>query len=52
MRDLSIIIPAFNEAERISETLHSIAEFLNERDLDDEVIVVDDGSSDDTVAVV
>ncbi len=52
MRDLSIIIPAYNEAERIGETLDSIAEFLAERRLDDEVIVVDDGSLDDTIAVV
>lgn len=52
MRDLSIIIPAYNEAERISETLLSIAEFLEERGLDDEVIVVDDGSTDNTISVV
>lgn len=52
MRDLSIIIPAYNEAERIGETLDSIAEFLAERGLDDEVIVVDDGSVDNTIAVV
>lgn len=52
MRDLSIIIPAYNEAERIGETLESIAEFLEERALDDEVIVVDDGSVDNTIAVV
>ncbi len=50
MRDLSIIIPAFNEAERIGETLDSIAAFLVERNLDDEVIVVDDGSTDQTRA--
>ncbi|NNC81473.1 MAG: glycosyltransferase family 2 protein [Acidimicrobiales bacterium] len=52
MRDLSVIIPAYNEAARIGETLESIASFLDERDLDDEVIVVDDGSTDDTIAVV
>jgi dolichyl-phosphate beta-glucosyltransferase len=52
MRDLSIIIPAYNEAERISETLESISKFLDERGLDDEVIVVDDGSVDNTIAVV
>ncbi len=51
MRDLSIIIPAYNEAERIGETLDSIAEYLAERDLNDEVIVVDDGSEDDTIIV-
>ena len=51
MRDLSIIIPAFNEAERIGETLDSIATFLDDRNLNDEVIVVDDGSTDNTISV-
>ena len=51
MRDLSIIIPAYNEEFRIGATLESIAAFLDERDMDDEVIVVDDGSSDNTIAV-
>lgn len=52
MRDLSIVIPAFNEEHRIGETLDSIARFLAERDRNDEVIVVDDGSTDRTVEVV
>lgn len=52
MRDLSIVIPAYNEALRIGETLESIAAFLDDRDRDDELIVVDDGSTDDTVVTI
>jgi len=52
MRDLSIIIPAFNEEARIPVTLTSIADYLRMSDWDAEVIVVDDGSTDRTVGVV
>ena len=50
--ELSIVIPACNEEERIGRTLDSIAAFLAERSLHCEVIVVDDGSTDDTGAIV
>jgi len=50
--ELSIVIPAYNEAARIGRTLDSIASFLAERSLHCEVIVVDDGSTDDTGAIV
>jgi glycosyltransferase involved in cell wall biosynthesis len=48
---LSIVIPAFNEAARLGETLRAIFEYLNEHVPDSEVIVVDDGSSDGTADV-
>ncbi len=51
--DMSIVIPAFNEEARISSTLTSIIEYLKNRpELSSEIIVVDDGSSDKTSAVV
>jgi dolichyl-phosphate beta-glucosyltransferase len=49
---LSIIIPAFNEAERIPETLALVKDFAERVGYVKEVIVVDDGSTDDTVSVV
>jgi dolichyl-phosphate beta-glucosyltransferase len=50
--DLSIVIPAYNEANRIGRTLDSIASYLNESAVYAEVIVVDDGSTDDTGVMV
>ena len=49
--DLSIIIPAYNEELRLPDTLDKIAAFLQGEPTSAEVVVVDDGSSDRTVAV-
>jgi glycosyltransferase involved in cell wall biosynthesis len=46
---VSVIIPAYNAAKFIAETLHSI---LNQTVRPFEVIVVNDGSTDNTVSVV
>lgn len=48
MIHLSIIIPAYNEQNRIGKTLEETFRFLNEQSFESEVIVVNDGSSDRT----
>lgn len=45
---LSIVIPAFDEASRLPASLYRIAEFLADRRNTTEILVVDDGSRDDT----
>ena len=45
---LSVIIPAYNEAARLGKTLRGVVDYLSENSPDSEVIVVDDGSSDQT----
>jgi glycosyltransferase involved in cell wall biosynthesis len=47
--DLTIIIPAYNEARRLPATLHALQAFLTTRPWQVEIVVVDDGSTDDTV---
>ena len=49
---LSVIIPAYNEAERILPTLGAIATFVSSQGYEWELIVSDDGSKDDTAKVV
>jgi dolichyl-phosphate beta-glucosyltransferase len=49
---LAIIIPAYNEQERLGPTLARIAEYARTLDFDTEIWVVNDGSSDDTAKLV
>lgn len=46
--DLSVVIPAYNEAERLPVTLAKLARYFAAEPRRVEVIVVDDGSSDAT----
>ena len=48
---LSIVVPAFNEAARLGASLRAILDYLSENAAGSELIVVDDGSTDDTAAV-
>lgn len=49
---LTVVIPAFNEEKRLDSTLARIREYLVERGESFEILVVDDGSTDGTAAVV
>jgi dolichol-phosphate mannosyltransferase len=49
---LSVVIPAYNEEETITETLEGLASMLEREEIDHEVLVVDDSSTDGTVATV
>jgi cellulose synthase/poly-beta-1,6-N-acetylglucosamine synthase-like glycosyltransferase len=50
--DLTIVIPAYNEAHRLPASLRRLREYVDNRSMHIEVVVVDDGSSDGTVEVV
>jgi dolichyl-phosphate beta-glucosyltransferase len=46
--DLSVVIPAYNEEGRLPATLQQISKHLTGTDIRYEIIVVDDGSTDET----
>jgi dolichyl-phosphate beta-glucosyltransferase len=48
----SFVIPAYNEADRIGQTVATVLNYLRANSPQSEVIVVDDGSSDSTGEVV
>ena len=48
---LSVIIPAYNEAARLEKTLRVVVDYLRQNWPQAEVIIVDDGSSDQTAEI-
>jgi glycosyltransferase involved in cell wall biosynthesis len=48
---LSIVIPAYNEAVRLGKSLRTVVDYLRANWPDSELILVDDGSADDTAAL-
>ena len=49
--DLSILIPAFNEENRLGDSLERILDFVEIKGIHHETLVIDDGSSDRTYQV-
>ena len=52
MRELSVVIPLFNEARRLAGPLREIGRWLASTGLDAELVLVDDGSRDGTLDLV
>jgi dolichyl-phosphate beta-glucosyltransferase len=49
---LSVVIPAFNEALRLPRTLSDVLAYLARQPYRAEIVIVDDGSTDDTARLV
>jgi len=48
---LSIVIPVYNEEDRLEESVHAILEFFQHHRIGGEILVVDDGSEDGTARI-
>jgi glycosyltransferase involved in cell wall biosynthesis len=49
---LSVVVPAFNEQTTIAESMLRLSNVLDKAEISHEIIVVSDGSTDDTVRVL
>ena len=50
--EYSIVIPAYNEGARLGATLEKVLDYVHARKWDTEIIVVNDGSGDNTAEIV
>jgi dolichol-phosphate mannosyltransferase len=50
--DLSVIVPVYNEAESIADTLKELAGVLGKMDLHAEILAINDGSTDETLTIL
>lgn len=48
---LSLIIPAYNEGNRLGDTLRAVTSYLQQQSYSWEVLIVDDGSTDETLTL-
>ena len=50
--DISVIIPAYNEENRLGETLESVCTYLQAKPYQKEVLIINDGSTDNTEILI
>jgi dolichyl-phosphate beta-glucosyltransferase len=48
---LTVVIPSFNESRRISSTIHTLKRYLEQHAIPHELLIVDDGSTDETLSL-
>ncbi len=52
MTEYGIVIPAYNESARLGRTLDRLLQYVTAQGLDAEIIIVNDGSRDNTAEIV
>ena len=52
IRSISIILPLYNEAQRLSKTFYEIKKFSEKKTIKNVVIFVDDGSKDKSAKII
>lgn len=52
MKDLTIVIPAYNEEKRIENTLTKVGDYFSKRIIDIEVLIVVNNTTDNTVDII
>lgn len=51
MFEVSVVVPAFNEAKSVERTICTIRQALNSASINGEIVLVDDGSTDSTASL-
>jgi len=50
--DISVVIPTYNEEERVAQTIDTVFAYFRSRNLKGEIVISDDKSKDKTVGIV
>jgi len=48
---ISVLLPAYNEEEYLEDAVMAVQDWLDRRDIDYEIIIIEDGCTDTTPAI-